>query len=100
MQSKKQVIAARLGCVRRPLDGRLMSKHLVKRSLAISGHKTSLALEPEFWAALEDEARAAHIPLARLIADIDAARARSLPERSLASAVRVWLLSRALGRAP
>lgn len=75
-----------------------MSKHLVKRSLAIAGHKTSLALEPEFWSALEEEANAAQIPMARLIADIDASRARAMPERSLASAVRVWLLAQARAR--
>ncbi len=72
-----------------------MSKHLVKRSLAIAGHKTSLALEPEFWDALESEANEAGKSLARLIADIDATRAQGAPDRSLASAVRVWLLGRA-----
>lgn len=70
--------------------------HLVKRSLAIAGHKTSLALEPEFWAALEREAREEALPLARLVAKIDSERDRRAPGRSLASAVRVWLLTRAL----
>ncbi len=69
--------------------------HLVKRSLAIAGHKTSLALEPEFWVALEAEARQSGLPLARLVARIDSERAKSTPGRSLASAVRVWLLMRA-----
>lgn len=71
-----------------------MERHLVKRSLAIAGHKTSLALEPEFWSALEAEARAKGAPLARLVAEIDETRSRANPARSLASAVRVWLLTR------
>lgn len=69
--------------------------HLVKRSLAIAGHKTSLALEPEFWSALERAADGAGKPLARLVAEIDAGRADGAPGRSLASAVRVWLLTQA-----
>ncbi len=73
--------------------------HLVKRSLAIAGHKTSLALEPEFWSALEREAQARSLPLARLVADIDSTRADSAPGRSLASAVRVWLLKRTMREA-
>lgn len=75
-----------------------MSRHLVKRSLAIAGHKTSLALEPEFWEALDREAKSEGRALARVIADIDAERAQRQPDRSLASAVRVWLLQRALER--
>lgn len=71
-----------------------MSGHLVKRSLAIAGHKTSLALEPEFWSALEDQARESGKPVARVIAEIDAERTQGAPKSSLASAVRVWLLTR------
>ena len=38
-----------------------------KRSLSIAGHRTSIALEPEFWAALEERAAARHIALAALL---------------------------------
>jgi predicted DNA-binding ribbon-helix-helix protein len=68
---------------------------LVKRSLMIDGHRTSVALEPEFWAALEDAARADGATLAHLIAAIDAARATAAPNRLLASACRVYALERA-----
>jgi predicted DNA-binding ribbon-helix-helix protein len=61
---------------------------LKKRSLLLAGHATSLALEPEFWAVLEDEARAEGLSLAGLIARIDAERGLSL----LASACRVRAL--------
>ncbi len=66
---------------------------LVKRSLAIAGHRTSLALEPEFWAALEQAARESGKPLARLVAEIDKSRADSPEKSGLASAVRVWLFN-------
>jgi predicted DNA-binding ribbon-helix-helix protein len=55
---------------------------LVKRSFSIAGHRTSVALEPEFWDALEACARQRGEPLAALILTIDAARA---PARPLAS---------------
>jgi len=62
----------------------------LKRSLTIARHRTSLSLEPEFWQALHDAARAEGKTLARLVAEIDARRG----ERNLSSAVRVWLFRR------
>ncbi|HLI66837.1 MAG TPA: ribbon-helix-helix domain-containing protein [Caulobacteraceae bacterium] len=62
---------------------------LRKRSFKLAGHATSLALEPEFWAALGEMAKARGRSLAALIADIDAARADS----PLASACRVAALA-------
>jgi predicted DNA-binding ribbon-helix-helix protein len=66
-----------------------MSVH-VKRSFALSGHRTSVALEPEFWAALATIAEARGQTLTALIAAEDAARA---PDRPLASALRVVALT-------
>jgi predicted DNA-binding ribbon-helix-helix protein len=65
---------------------------LQKRSMRIAGHRTSLALEPQFWAALERIARERSASLPVLIATIDERRARDAPEASLASAVRVFVL--------
>jgi predicted DNA-binding ribbon-helix-helix protein len=62
---------------------------LEKRSLRIAGHRTSLALEPEFWSGLEDIAQAAGKPLTALIAEIDEARAGP----NLSSAVRIAVLA-------
>ncbi|CDP52548.1 ribbon-helix-helix domain-containing protein [Paradevosia shaoguanensis] len=59
-----------------------------KRSLTIAGHRTSLALEPEFWAGLEAIAAARDLPLAAVIRDIDEGR----DEPNLSSAVRVAVL--------
>ena len=62
----------------------------VKRSLTLSGHRTSVSLEDEFWRAFRDIARAEGKPLNRLAAEIDAARD---VETGLASAIRVHVLN-------
>ena len=67
---------------------------LRKRSVQLSGHATSIALEPEFWAVLEAMAAEEHASLAALIGRIDAGRAG----RPLASACRVAALAYAQRR--
>jgi predicted DNA-binding ribbon-helix-helix protein len=62
---------------------------LEKRSFTLAGHRTSVALEPEFWAVLAAIAVEAGRSLSALVAETDAARP---PERSLASALRVRAL--------
>ena len=64
---------------------------LVKRSFTIAGHRTSVALEPEFWQALGALAAGRGLVLSALVAEIDVARD---PARPLASALRVHALSR------
>lgn len=66
---------------------------LRKRSILLAGHATSLALEPEFWAMLDEMAVAGGVSLAGLIAQIDGSRA----DRPLASACRVAALRFARG---
>lgn len=65
---------------------------LIKKSMRIAGHRTSIALEFEFWDALEKIASQQTLSLPRLVAQIDEARARDTPDASLASAVRVHVL--------
>lgn len=62
---------------------------LKKRSILLSGHATSMALEPEFWAVMDEMAAARGVTLAVLIAEIDETRG----ERPLASACRVAALA-------
>ena len=62
---------------------------LKKRSFAIAGHRTSIALEPEFWAVLDADAAKSQQSLAGLVASIDAQRG----ERPLASALRLHALA-------
>lgn len=61
---------------------------MLKRSLSIAGHRTSIALEPEFWAGLEAMAAERGLPLTTLIRTIDEARA--IP--NLSSALRIAVL--------
>ena len=64
---------------------------LKKRSFTIQGHRTSVALEPEFWAAFDEAVAHDRITPTGWITQLD--EARSTP---LASAIRVELLRRAL----
>jgi predicted DNA-binding ribbon-helix-helix protein len=62
---------------------------LIKRSFALAGHRTSVALEAEFWDVLTALAQRRAHSLAALVAEADAQRAPSQP---LASCLRVLAL--------
>jgi len=64
---------------------------LKKRSFSLSGHRTSVALEAEFWAVLDGEATKAGKSLAAFVMEID--RKRGM--RPLASALRLHALAAA-----
>lgn len=64
-------------------------KHLSKRSLTVNGHRTSIALEPEFWRALERLAASRGASLSAFVAAQDSARDPDVP---LASVLRVAVL--------
>ena len=68
-----------------------------KHSLTLRGHRTSVSLEPEFWAAFRALAKQDRKPLNQLAAEIDAARG---VDRGLASAIRVYVLEKLQGTAP
>jgi len=61
---------------------------IVKHSIAIRGHGTSVSLEEAFWRRLRAEAQARGLSVSALIAQIDAARG----EANLSSAIRVFVL--------
>ena len=67
----------------------------VKRSITIAGHATSISLEPVFWAALEKAAQDEALPLSALVGRVDALRIEQDDPPNLASALRVWLFTRA-----
>lgn len=67
---------------------------LEKRSFRLAGHATSVALEPEFWAALSALAVREGRSLPDLIGSIDAQRTRNL-----ASEIRVYILTALQGGA-
>lgn len=61
---------------------------IVKRSLSIAGHRTSVSLEEPFWTALAEIAGARGVRLSALVAEIDAGR----QGQNLSSALRVFVL--------
>jgi predicted DNA-binding ribbon-helix-helix protein len=65
-----------------------------KRSVLISGHATSISLEPMFWRALEAAARERGSPVNALVAEIDATRLDARRPPNLTSAIRQWLFAR------
>ena len=60
---------------------------LVKHSVRIAGHATSISLEPAFWQALCDIAARRRIPVSALLTEIDAGRGGNL-----SSAIRLFVL--------
>jgi predicted DNA-binding ribbon-helix-helix protein len=65
-----------------------MKSLVVKRSIVIAGHKTSVSLEEPFWSALKEIAAIRNMPLSNLVASVD--REREHP--NLSSAIRLFIL--------
>lgn len=61
---------------------------IMKHSIVIAGHSTSISLEAAFWTALREISVARGVSLARLVGEIDAAREGA----NLSSALRVYVL--------
>ena len=68
-----------------------------KISVSLSGHQTSITLEPEFINALHALVARDGRPLAQIIGEIDNMRT---PGTNLSSAVRVWVLNQMILRLP
>ncbi len=67
------------------------SGRVIKHSLSIAGHRTSISLETAFWTALREIAAAQDISIAEVVAHIDSTRGQA----NLSSAIRVHVLKRA-----
>jgi len=65
-----------------------MKSPVIKRSIVIAGHKTSVSLEDAFWKALKEIAVSRTITLSDLVAAIDSERQHG----NLSSAVRLFVL--------
>ena len=61
---------------------------VVKRSVLIAGHRTSLSLEAAFWAELQSLAKARGLSLNKLVAEVDKKRTGNL-----SSALRLYVLA-------
>jgi predicted DNA-binding ribbon-helix-helix protein len=66
-----------------------MSASIVKRSVSIAGHRTSISLEEPFWEVLREIAERDKLSVQALIGRIDAERG----EQNLSSAIRVFILN-------
>jgi predicted DNA-binding ribbon-helix-helix protein len=65
-----------------------MQSTVIKRSIVVSGHKTSVSMEDAFWEALKRIAAGRDMTLTELVAVIDAGRAHA----NLSSAIRLYIL--------
>ena len=65
-----------------------MKSPVVKRSIVIAGHKTSVSLEDAFWTALKEIAGGRDLTLSELVASIDHDRRHG----NLSSAIRLFVL--------
>src|SRR5207253_7279976 len=68
--------------------GRSMKSPVVKRSIVIAGHKTSVSLEDAFWEGVKEIASGRHETLSNMITHIDRGRHRGY----LSSAIRLFVL--------
>jgi predicted DNA-binding ribbon-helix-helix protein len=66
----------------------MMKSSVVKRSIVIDGHKTSVSLEDAFWSGLKEIARAEGATLSETVAGIDETRRQG----NLSSAIRLFVL--------
>ncbi len=65
-----------------------MKSPVIKRSIVIAGHKTSVSLEDAFWSGLKDIATGRGMTLSELVASIDTGRQHG----NLSSAIRLFVL--------
>ena len=76
-----------------------MKSPVVKRSIVVNGHKTSVSLEEAFWIGVKDISAERNKTLSELVGEIDSQRQQG----NLSSALRLFVLdhfkTRALGLA-
>jgi predicted DNA-binding ribbon-helix-helix protein len=66
-----------------------MKCSVVKRSIILAGHKTSVSLEDAFWEGLKDIAKTKRKTLSELVGGIDVGREHA----NLSSAIRLFVLN-------
>jgi len=71
-----------------------MKSTVVKRSIVVAGHKTSVSLEDAFWQGLKEIANERDVTLSDLVATIDGNR----QDGNLSSAIRLFVLGQYRGR--
>ena len=71
-----------------------MKSLVVKRSIVIAGHKTSVSLEDAFWKGLKEIAHHQEVTLSKVVHDIDLHRRQT----NLSSAIRLFVLDKLSNR--
>jgi predicted DNA-binding ribbon-helix-helix protein len=61
---------------------------VVKRSIVVGGHKTSVSLEEAFWSSMKEISGVRGMTLSELVGEIDTARQQG----NLSSAIRLFVL--------
>jgi predicted DNA-binding ribbon-helix-helix protein len=74
----------------------MTKSRIIKRSIVVNGHKTSVSLEDEFWSALKEIAGRRHVTLSDLVTALDQQRQHG----NLSSALRLFVLDFYRSRAP
>jgi predicted DNA-binding ribbon-helix-helix protein len=72
-----------------------MKSTVVKRSIILAGHKTSVSLEDAFWRGLKDIASSRRMTMSDLVSSIDLDRQQG----NLSSALRLFVLNHYQARA-
>jgi predicted DNA-binding ribbon-helix-helix protein len=75
---------------------RPMKSVVIKRSIIIERHKTSVSLEDAFWVGLKEIAKGQHTTLSSMVGEIDTQRR----EGNLSSALRLFVLENLREQAP
>jgi predicted DNA-binding ribbon-helix-helix protein len=70
------------------IEGHHMESAVIKRSVVLDGHKTSVSLEDAFWGGLKEIGKGRNTTLSALITSIDASRLHG----NLSSAIRLFVL--------
>lgn len=65
-----------------------MKSPVVKRSIVVAGHKTSVSLEEAFWTGMKEISDARKMTLSELVGEIDTKRSQG----NLSSAIRLFVL--------
>ncbi|MDQ2081213.1 ribbon-helix-helix domain-containing protein [Xanthobacteraceae bacterium Astr-EGSB] len=67
-----------------------MKSSVVKRSIVINCHKTSVSLEDQFWSSLKQIAQDKSVTLSEIVGQIDSGRGE---QANLSSAIRLYILA-------
>ena len=69
-----------------------MNSQILKYSISLQGHRTSITLEPFFWEALKRIAHKKGIPISQLVSEIERTVMTSSKRPNLSSSIRLFIV--------